>query len=283
MAKKPSGPARALGLGAELRRLREDAGLSLKAAATQLDKSESWLSRTETGDRTIGVDDVSALLSIYGVRGSDHERLLTMSRNLTSPTWWTASTYEIPAQVAALQTLEARASTMTVAAIALVPGLLQTVDYARALVDALEVSSEDRTHTVALRMGRQTILSEQPRRQFRAYLDESVLHHLVGGPEVLRQQLQVLIERAQEENISVRVVPFSRGAHTLLDGSFILYEFPTTTPVCYLEERHGAGAFFHEPQDLEAFEEAAAKLDTVAADQEESLAIIRKRAEELSG
>ncbi|MGI8309985.1 helix-turn-helix domain-containing protein [Saccharopolyspora hattusasensis] len=279
--KRPSGPIRTFGLGAELRKLREEAGLSLKAAAAELDKSESWLSRSETGDRSIGVDDVSALLSVYGVRGSDHERLLMMARNLTSSTWWTASVFEIPAQLAAFQTLEARATRITMAAVALVPGLLQTVEYARALVDALEVPSEDRPHRVSLRIGRQIILSQEPRKDFVAYLDEAVLHHMVGGRDVIRTQLLTLLDRSKEPNITIRAVPFSRGAHTLLDGSFTLFEFSSTTPVCYLEERRGSGAFFHEVQDVEAFEEAAIKLDAVAADEGETRSIIERRVEEL--
>lgn len=280
--KRQTSSARALSLGAELRKLRRSSKLSLEEAAASVDRSPSWLSRIETGDRPIGVEDVAALLTAYRVRAQVREQLMTMARSLLEPAWWTASGFEIHSQTATLQTLEARATRITMASIALVPGLLQTVDYARALVKAFEIREEDRTQNVAVRIGRQTVLSEEPRREFTAYLDEAVLHHTVGGESVLHEQLVHLVDRMTEPNITVRMVPFDRNAHTLLDGGFLLFDFDANTPVCYLEQRAGSGAFLHERHEVEIFEAAANKLSDIAMNEEESKALILKKAKELT-
>lgn len=239
MPEAPGPTVRRRRLGIELRRLRQTAGVAIPSVAERLECSVSTVSRMETGETVVHVRDVREMLDMYGLTdGAQREALLTLAREAQPHGWW--QRYRVPADLERYIGLEADAAELRAFEVNIVHGLLQTEDYARALfhVGRHDATTEDIELKVALRMRRQDVLQRQPE-PVRLWLiqDEAALHRLIGGPAVMRAQLSRLIQAADSPNVTIQVLPFSRGAYRGMGGPFALVRptDPEVPPVVYLE------------------------------------------------
>lgn len=275
MARKAPGP-KAAALGAELRAIRSRLNRSMHAVATALGWSESVLSRLETGKRNIDAEEVSALLAIYGVTGPERDRLMTMARTPDESSWLDRGLPGLPAETVNLAAYEADPDLVHISdwTLALVPGLLQTMEYTRAFMLADGIPESEIGSRLMARQRRQQILD---RIRYTAYLDESVLKREIGGPKVLRGQLQRLIEMAQDESVTIRITPNKTDGHGGHAGSFMLLEFEHAKPVAHVELTR-SGVFLTGDHDPQAYVRIVAQLDSLSLGREQSLRLLRTAA-----
>jgi transcriptional regulator with XRE-family HTH domain len=223
-------------LGMELRRLREAANLTIDEVATALGVSHSKLSRIETAHVSATWRDVRDMLEIYGVSGPRQGQLIQLAREAREKGWWHEEYGDLPGAYAGF---EAEASSIWLYEPLIVPGLLQTKRYARAVLEAIrpDLSSEEIEHRVNFRMARQGILHRDSPPTLSVVLDESVLRRPVGGRGVIRQQLNHLNQATTWPNITLQVLRLGVGAHAGMDGGFIVYSFaePVYSDVVYYE------------------------------------------------
>jgi hypothetical protein len=216
-------------LARELARLREQTGMTIRDAATALEWDPSKLSRVEGMQRGIIVRDVRRLLNLYGVTDeAQREALFEMSRQSKQRGWWQAYADVMPSEYANLIGLEAEASEIRAYEPELVPGLLQTEDYARAIIRLGRPGDTDAEidRRVGLRMTRQQVLDRDDPPIMRVVLNEGAVRRLVGGPEVMRAQLHKLADRRPRSNLLIQVLPFSAGEHPAMSGPFTILAFP---------------------------------------------------------
>jgi transcriptional regulator with XRE-family HTH domain len=227
-------------LALELRRLREAAKLTCEEVADHLECSASKISRVETGRVSVSPRDVRDMLELYGVPAAQRESLVQLARDSRQKGWWHAYSDTMQPQMATYIGLESAASEIRIYEVSLIPGLLQTEDYARAVIRAGMVNSpaEDIDRRVSLLMARQpAVVREDPPKVW-AVLDEAALRRRVGGSGLMRLQLEHLLAQAALPNVAVQVIPFGGGAHPAMGRPFIILVFPerVDTDVVYLED-----------------------------------------------
>lgn len=271
----------------ELIRLRKDSGFTQEQVAKSLDWSPSKLIRVEGGRSSITKVDLDALLTKYGVTSeSGRDRLQSLNRGARERPWWSLYRAEIHPVYLDYIGYEAGATYIRSFLMDAVPGLLQTEEYAEVLtahsVDAIRVGS-----VVKLRLQRQLELAQRsaPPRQYYV-LDESVIRRHIGikqDPAIMPNQLRVLAERAEsDELVTVRVIPFSVGAHIGLAGTFALLEFDGALgDLLYLDTGRNATLTSEDPRVAEYADDFEALLEN-ALSAEETIAFIRQVAEEIS-
>ncbi|MFE6721212.1 helix-turn-helix domain-containing protein [Streptomyces albidoflavus] len=225
-------------LGQELRKLRELKGMTAEQVAERLLVSQSKISRLENGRRSISQRDVRDLCGVYEVE--DHrivDSLMQMAKDSRQQGWW-HSFGDIPYSV--YIGLETDAASLRAYDPQVVPGLLQTQPYAQALIQGAipEISPADAEKRVQVRMRRQDRVSseENPLRLW-TVMDEAALHRSVGTPEVMKEQLEHLVQMSELPHVTVQVIPFTNGAHPGLNGQYAILEFPDSTDssVVYIE------------------------------------------------
>jgi transcriptional regulator with XRE-family HTH domain len=220
-------------LALELRRLREAARLTCEEVAEQLECSASKISRVETGRVSVSPRDVRDMLEIYGVPEQQRDSLVQLARESRQKGWWHAYGDTVQPQFGTYLGLESAASEIRIYEVNLIPGLLQTEDYARSVITAGMVNSPraDIERRVALRMERQRLTIASPPKMW-AVLDEAALRRQVGGSEVMRVQLEYL------RNVSLQVIPFGGGAHPAMGRPFVILAFgeEADPDVVYLED-----------------------------------------------
>lgn len=247
-------------IGARLRRLREEKGIGRAEAGEAIRGSASKISRLELGRHGFKIRDVLDLLDLYGVH--DHDRrdsLLDLVREANKPGWWHTYSDVVPAWFEQYLGLEQSASTIRNYEVQYVPGLLQTPDYARAVI-ALEhhdATYEGFDRRVCLRMARQRILHRTvtPVR-FWTVIDEAALRRPIGGPETMRGQIEHLITVSETmPNVQVQVLPFAAGGHVALGGPITIVRFAEDDlhDVVYLEQL--TGARYPEGQEADRYQE----------------------------
>jgi len=227
-------------LALELRRLRETAGLTCEQVAEHLECSASKISRVETGRVSVSPRDVRDMLDLYDVPGEQRESLVQLARDSRQKGWWHAYSDTMMPQFATYLGLESAASEIRIYEVNLIPGLLQTEDYARAVIRAgmMNSPSEDVERSVALRMARQPAVTRDDPPKVWAVMDEAALRRRVGGASLMRMQLEHLLTQAQLPNVAVQVIPFTGGAHPAMGRPFVILVFPdrVDTDVVYLED-----------------------------------------------
>jgi transcriptional regulator with XRE-family HTH domain len=269
-------------LGIELRRLRETAGLMIEDVATHLECSSSKVSRIETGKAVPRVRDVRDMLELYDVTDTQSDLLLTIVREAQQKGWWTDYEDVLPAAFETYVGLEAEASSLRTFQHH-VHGLLQTEDYARAMLRGAHLSESDGVERlVALRMRRQDMLTKPNPIELWAVIDEAALHRLMGGAEVMRGQLARLVELADLPNVTLQVLPFAKGAHAGVIGAFTLIEFPdpTDNDVVYVDSPAG-NIYLEKDKDLRRYTLVFDHLRAAALPPDESLPFIEAVAREL--
>lgn len=263
-------------LGAELRRLRDAAGLTIERVAQHLECSDSKISRIERGQVSTSPRDVGDMLDLYPVDDWKREELVQLARQARRRPWWEVEFHDLPLAYASYETA---ARTIRTYQVQLVPGLLQTEDYARAVLRALRPGLEppDVEGRIEVRIRQQAILTRPEPPGVHAVLDEAVLRRPVGSAAVMRQQLERLLTWIEHPNVTVQILPFTAGEHAGMDGAFVLFGFggPPEMDVVYLENT--TNDFLLEEGDAVArYRVLFGHLREQALDPEESRALISK-------
>lgn len=220
--------------------------------------SESKLSRIETARTGISEPDLDRLLTAYGVVGDERARLWELSVQSQARTWWHPYRAGVPDPLERYVGYESESTEMFEWEPQIVPGLLQTDEYARAVVEAARnLEGPDVVEQlVALRMARQTVLTRHPQPQLWAILDEGALRRQVGGRQVMRRQVQRLYDASQRPGITLQVLSFSAGIHLAVTGAFTIFEFgPGGQPPVIHSEGITGGTFRDRPAELQQYRE----------------------------
>lgn len=260
-------------LGSQLRRLREGHGISREDAGYTIRASESKISRMELGRVSFKERDVADLLSLYGVDDPvEREALLGLVREANKSGWWHSFNDVLPNWFQTYVGLEEAAALIRTYEVQFVPGLLQAEDYARAVFAQSRpaVSEEEIERRVGLRMRRQKLLTDGQGPRLWAVIDEAALRRPVGGPAVMRSQVQHLIDMAERPNVVIQVMPFRFGAHAGESGAFSILRFPEQdlADVVYLEQLTSA-LYLDKRDDVDAYIQVMERLcvDSLTPDQ----------------
>ncbi|MGH3320729.1 MAG: helix-turn-helix domain-containing protein [Streptosporangiaceae bacterium] len=268
-------------LGVQLRRLREEKGISREDAGYTIRASESKISRMELGRVSFKERDIRDLLVLYGVADPDEREVFVgLAREANEPGWWHRYHDLLPGWFLSYVGLEEAADRIRTYEVQFVPGLLQTEDYARAVtVEGLtDVDREVIERWVALRMGRQRLLKRPNPPQLWAVLDEAALSRQIGGPEVMRGQLEHLIEVSKLNHITLQVIPFEVGGHAAEGGAFVVLRFgePDLPDVAYTEQLTSA-LYLDKPEDVDRYVEVMDRLTLEAASPDDTVEFLTKK------
>ncbi|MFI5804885.1 helix-turn-helix domain-containing protein [Streptomyces sp. NPDC051561] len=275
------GPAvRRRKLGEELRRLRDRAGLTSPEAARLVGWHQSKVSRIETGRSGARPQDVALLLEVYGVREPQLRQLLeALAENCgeSGSRWWHAYRGLLPPQYRDFISLESQACAARTLETTVMPGLLQTPEYARAVTRVmLPALSEQKLDTlVEVRLARQEVLRADSPLALSVVLDEAVLRRAVGGERVMKEQLRHLLEMADLPHIRLQVLPLGAGAHAGLTGAFVIFSFPNIADLDVVVIDHLASSLYLErKEDLTEYTAAFQRIQAQALPHKDSLDVI---------
>ncbi len=250
-------------LGGQLHKLRDARGITAEQAAEAIRGSHSKISRMEHGRVGFKERDVGDLLTLYGVTDSEERAaLLNLAREANTPGWWHAYSDILPTWLEPYVGLEAAASIIRTYQIQLVPGLLQTEGYARALIRQGSAATEEEiARRGELRVSRQEILRRPDAPQLWAVVDEGALRRPVGSRDVVREQLQYLIEVADHPAVTLQIMPFQAGAHSAMGGPFTILRFaePDLQDVVYIEQLTSA-LYLDKPVEVDSYLEVMEQL-----------------------
>jgi transcriptional regulator with XRE-family HTH domain len=267
-------------LGMELRRLREEADYTLERVAERLECSDSKISRIETGQVGATPRDVRDMLELYGVDGQRRDELMQLAREGRQRGWWNTFDDQV---IRNLIGFEAEATSIRAYEAMLVPGLLQTPDYARAVIRALrpELRAEEVERRVEVRAARQRDLTGGDPPTLWAIVDESALRRPVGGREVMGAQIARLIETTTWPTVTLQVLRFDAAEHAGMDGAFTIYEFsePTDPAVVYLENAT-SDLYLETPEELRRYALLFDHLRAAALKPQDSSAFLEELASE---
>jgi transcriptional regulator with XRE-family HTH domain len=260
-------------LGLILRGLREKAGLTGEEVGAAIERSGSWVSRVETGRVGLRGRDLRDLLTLYRVEDQKlGEELLGLAREGKQRGWWSKYADTLSGPYATYIGFEDEAAELRVYETLVVHGLLQTEEYARAMFAAtIPPNREDMIERkVRIRLARQGLLDGPRPLQLRAVFGEGVLMRQIGGPVVLRDQLKRLAEASRRPNITLQVIPFTRGVHPGMIGSFTVVRFPSADDpdIVYIEGM--TGDVFAESEDAHSYNEVFDHLSSAALSPAES-------------
>jgi transcriptional regulator with XRE-family HTH domain len=281
MARRSTPTLRRKELGARLKKLRQDRDLTAEQVAEQLMVSATKISRLETGTRGVNPRDIRDLCTIYGVSDDERERLMTLAKQSRESSWW----QQYDGEYSTWLELEAAAASIADYKADVVPGLLQTEDYARAVVEAtLPDPADDRVAQLAeSRRERQQLLDGDPPLELWTVLDEAVLRRVIGGPAIMHEQVQSLIKRAGQSNVTIQLIPFETGAHPALNSTFEILHFEQDAPdVVYVEGLLGQH-YLEGPKELARYKRIFDQLRAIALGPRDSVATLRAIAETYAG
>jgi transcriptional regulator with XRE-family HTH domain len=240
LADRSSPTSRRRRLGFELRRLREAADLTGDDVARKLGWSVSKVSRIEKARAAVPWSDVSDLLDAYAVDAQTRAALIQLCKDAKQQAWWQPYNDVLASfkNLANYIDLESAASSLSIYMPLTIPGLLQTADYARAIITTarpLELTEEEIERRVELRLRRQAVVAKDPPLRLWAIVDEAALHREVGGHDVMRDQLEHLAEVAHRPEITLQVIPFGAGGHVAMAGEFSIFSFADDPDVLSVE------------------------------------------------
>lgn len=265
-------------LGAQLRRLREARGITREAAADVIRGSASKISRLELGRVGAKERDVADLLALYGVPDGDERRaLLALAGDSNAPGWWHQYGDLLPEWFEPYIGLEEAASVIRAYELQFVPGLLQTRDYAAAVVRLGHpfATPHEVEQRVEVRMRRQRLLDLDDPPALSVVVDETALRRPIGGAAVMRAQLRHLLRVAALPRVSLRTVPFEVGGHPAAGGPFTILRFaePALPDIVYLEQLTSA-LYFDKPRDVAGYTAVMDRLCRLASSADDTLAVI---------
>jgi transcriptional regulator with XRE-family HTH domain len=266
-------------LGKQLRDLRGQHDLTVEDVAEKLLCSATKISRLETGARRPSLRDVRDLCTLYGVDDATSAALMSLARGAREQGWWTK--YE-DLKLDPLIGLEQEATAITCYSMYYVPALLQTPDYAAAIIRAIAPKMDPQIlqQRVEARLRRQQLLDGPNPPRYRVLLDESVLQRPVGGAALMTAQLDKIFETVRRDRVTVQIIPFDIGAHAAADGYFILLDFdgPNLQPVVFLEGLTGIH-YLERKDEIDRYREAVEYLRDSALSPRDSLLLMTRRRE----
>ncbi|WP_248965372.1 helix-turn-helix domain-containing protein [Sphaerisporangium perillae] len=267
-------------LGAQLRRLREHKGISREDAGHQIRGSESKISRMELGRVGFKERDVADLLTLYGVAdGEARSAVMDLLQRANEPGWWHRFNDLLPSWFQAYVGLEEAASRIRTYEVQFIPGLLQTKEYARAVIraGAAGIGAAEIARRVDLRMERQRVLDRADGPIFWAVIDEAALRRPIGGTDVMRGQLEHLLELMRLPNITIQVMPFSFGGHSAEGGAFSILRFEDSElpDVVYVEQLASA-LYLDKREEVDRYSEVMERLCAVSTTPDDTVEILQK-------
>ncbi|BAU83398.1 transcriptional regulator [Streptomyces laurentii] len=267
-------------LGMELRRLRDQAGLTLEDVEARTGLSASKLSRLESATRGARPADVELLLGLFGADEAHSEFLLSLAKNGGKRGWW--QTYDITPVYADLISLEGDAASVSNYETLLVPGLLQTAAYARAAIGAVGMTRtpEEVSRLVEVRMARQSVLTRPTPLKLRAIIHEAALTARAPGTGVMRDQLQRLLDVAEYPQVTIQVLPADAALHPGAAGSFAILGFGLPGLDVVLLEHLNSSLYIEESADVDGYTEAFERLTASALSFDQSLTFIEDKKKE---
>ena len=276
---EPGSVVRRMLLGSQLRRLRESRGITREAAGYSIRASESKISRMELGRVSFKTRDVEDLLTLYGITDeAERTQLLSLAREANVTGWWHSYSDVLPSWFPTYVGLEGAASLIRAYEVQFVHGLLQTEAYARAVVrrGMKGASRAEIEKRVAVRLERQKYLVSENAPDFHIVLDEAALRRPYGDREVMRGQLQHLIEVSEHPNVRLQVMPFGFGGHSGESGAFTILSFTESdlTDVVYLEQLTSA-LYLDKREDVAQYEKALKELQQDSPGPDESRDLLR--------
>ncbi|NHD16660.1 MULTISPECIES: helix-turn-helix transcriptional regulator [unclassified Actinopolyspora] len=274
---KPSSP-KARSLAAELRKVRQDTDVGVRELARRIGTSHGWVTRTESGSRSISVDDVTSILAALEISSGERERLVDMAREADQPDWLRPGIPGVREELVTLIEYERTATHMIQGAPLLIPGILQTADYARAIMAGLPVG--EREAKVGMRAARRDVLTKVQAPVFEAFILEHVLRDSVCDPAAHADQLRHLIKMSELPNVSIRALSKESGWTPLHSGHFIHFEFGDAAPIVHLETL-GSGVFLSSPGAISSYAGAVGSLRQAAMTEQETIEFITSRLEQL--
>ncbi|AUS78026.1 XRE family transcriptional regulator [Actinoalloteichus sp. AHMU CJ021] len=274
--------ARRRQLARELRRLREQARLTLEAASPLLNFSPAKLSKLERAQQAAHPNDVTVMLAAYGVTGDRAISLVELAKEGRRKGWWEIYGDAVIDWFESYIGLESDASEIRTFEIDLIPGLLQAEDYAREVIQAwrsdIDVDTIERR--AKLRAARQSRLSEEDPLALHAIVGEAALRQLIGGAKVMARQLEGLLEKAELDNVTIQVLPFSAGVHSSLGTAFTTLSFPDDEgDVVYLETL-SKGLYIEVAEDVARYNEIFDHLRDTALSPGDSASLIQRLIDE---
>lgn len=283
MSRGPSPTVRRRRLAARLRELRENATLTIDEVGDRLECSASKISRIETGHVGVTPRDVRDMLEVYGVEDEERDALVQLAREARKKGWWHAYNEVF---TGAFVGLESDASFLHTHQALLVPGLLQTEAYMRAVIRAIrpDIGEADVDLRVRGRLSRQKLLNEEPNPpEYWAVIDQAVVERVVGGPEIMREQLKRLVELASLPHVTLQVVPFSAGAHAGMEAPFLILGFPEQAdPDVVYVEYSTSGVYLEQPEDVHRYTLIFDHLRAAALKPDDTVDLIDRTADRLS-
>lgn len=264
---------RARAVGNALREARLDSEIGLREFARDVGRDPSLLSRWETGDRIPSPVEVAHILGKLGVTGERYEEIIELASGTDDARWFATTLPEQRAQLAALLDFERTASVLTDVSPLLIPGLLQTSDYARAIMIDGGLSPDEANMRVAIRMGRREAFARHESPRLVALVGEAVLRQLVGTAEIMAEQLDFLLEMADRPDVDLRVVPFDSGWYPGLSGAAFLIDSDTQPPVLHVE-LPVSGLFLHGRDELQKYRTMVDTVMARAMSPDDSVAVV---------
>lgn len=273
-------PPKRTGLGLELRRLREEANIGVRTLAGLLRVDATTVSRWERGERVPQPKDVARYLAELNVEPEVMAELVDTAHDPDAAMWLAVGIPEQSRQLATLLKLERSARIVHNVAPLLIPGPLQTTEYARGIMTAAAVPESDIDTRVSIRVGRRdALVRKRNPLAVESLIGHSALLQMIGGRDVMIDQLNLLLEMAQLSNVTIRIVPNGVGWHPGLEGGFDML-ISGEDPVVHLENRRSA-LFFHRPEDTALYQEAVSAVRQVAMSPEASVGLIAEVINEL--
>ncbi|KAB8190799.1 helix-turn-helix domain-containing protein [Nonomuraea phyllanthi] len=271
-------------LGSQLRKLREAKNVTREEAGHLIRGSESKISRMELGRVGFKERDVADLLTLYGVVDKQaRSAVLELVATANEPGWWHRFNDVLPTWFQAFVGLEEAAARIRTYEVQFVPGLLQTKEYARAVVTAgsAGIGAEEISRRVDLRLERQRMLDRPDGPVFWAVIDEAALRRPIGGVEVMRAQIEHLIELMRQPKITIQIMPFSFGGHSAEGGAFSVLRFPDSDlpDVVYVEQLASA-LYLDKREDVDRYTEVMERLCAVSTTPDETVELLRTIADE---
>jgi transcriptional regulator with XRE-family HTH domain len=277
MARTPKAQA----LGVALRRAREGQGLSTRDLGDRIERNQGEISRWETGDRAPKPEHVAQVLTALGITGRTYDEIMSLAHDIGAPLWVATTLPAQRQQLAAFVEMEESASMVTEVSPMLIPGLLQTRDYAQAIMSGGDLSADDVVTRVAVRMGRRDSITRADPIKFIAFIGEAAIHQTIGDQAVMVAQYRHLLEMAQRPNIVIRIMRLDSGWQPGLEGAFTFFIPEDQVPIVHIELRR-TSTFLHAEDDVSAYKRALDMIDKVALAPGASAQLITARMESLS-
>lgn len=269
-------------IGHELRVLRDRLGITQAEAAKVIGCSQGKINHLESGRNQQRPDEVTALMRAYGADVEHVDRMASLAGRADQGTWWAPFKDALPNWFKTFVGLEGLAITEFYYKALAIPGQLQTPGYAEALLAGnLRVPPAEVPHVVRARMARQRVRDEVKPLRFRSVIEQHVLDRIIGGPDIMRRQLEHLLTVMDRDNVELHVMPIEVAVHDGLDGDFLLLDFDEAQSIGYIEYHNGA-VYVQDQDQVELYTLAADRLCAAALSETDSMSFIQRRIAALS-